>query len=139
MATRIVWFNSIKLIDRHAPEESRFITLRPHAPWFHSELRNLKLGKRRYKTAYRTSESADQSKLFRVIDDMFKAKPVPVLPGHTTVQELTEGFSRHFVDKIAKLRNNIASSPAQRSLKVTSSPSTIGISKSFRCCFFIKY
>ena len=102
-------------------------------PWFHSEIRKLKLAKRRYKRAYRTSGPADQSKLFRVIDGMFKVKPVPVLLGHTRVQELIERFSRHFVDKIAKLRS-IVSCPAQRSLKVTSSPSTIGISKSFRCC-----
>ena len=48
-------------------------------------------------------------------------------------EEVIERFSRHFEDKIAKLRS-IVSCPAQRSLKVTSSPSTIGISKSFRCC-----
>ena len=77
-----------KIIDRHAPEESRSITLRPHVPWFHSEIRKLKLGKRRYKRAYRTSGPTDQSKLFRVIDGMFKVKPVPVLLGHTRVQEL---------------------------------------------------
>ena len=122
-----------KIIHRHAPEESRSITLRPHVPWFHSEIRKLKLGKRRYKRAYRTSGPADQSKLFRVIDGMFKVKPVPVLLGHARVQEFIERFSRHFVDKIAKLWS-IVSCPAQRSLQVTSSPSTIGISKSFRCC-----
>ena len=28
-----------KIIERHVPEESRIITLRPNAPWFDSELR----------------------------------------------------------------------------------------------------
>ena len=28
-----------KIIERHAPEESRIITLHPHAPWVDSELR----------------------------------------------------------------------------------------------------
>ena len=36
-----------KIIERHAPEESRIITLRPHAPWFDSELRKLKREERR--------------------------------------------------------------------------------------------
>ena len=44
-----------KIIERHAPEEFRIITLRPHAPWFDSELRKLKREKRRYKRANKTS------------------------------------------------------------------------------------
>lgn len=44
-----------KMIKRHAPEESRIITLRPHAPWFDSEHRKLKREERRYERAYQTS------------------------------------------------------------------------------------
>ena len=39
-------------------------------------------------------------------------------------KNLLKCFSGHFVDKIRKLRNNIANCPAQGSLTVTSSPST---------------
>ena len=53
---------------------------------------------------------------------------------HTAVQELTERFSRHFVHKLAKLRNNIASCPAQRSLTASgSTPSTKLLNTSLKC------
>ena len=44
-----------KMIKRRAAEESRIITLRPHAPWFDSEHRKLKREERRYERAYQTS------------------------------------------------------------------------------------
>ena len=127
-----------QLLDKHAPEMSRSITLRPHAPWYSAKLRDSKREKRRYERAYRSSglevhrqiyrdqclkystlldesktqyyrykiESVDQRQLFRLIDGTFKVNPVPILPSHTSVQDLTERFSAHFVNKIANLRQS---------------------------------
>jgi hypothetical protein len=42
-------YNSVlrQVLDKHSPEVCGSITLRPHAPWFTSELRELKREKRR--------------------------------------------------------------------------------------------
>ena len=48
-------------------------------------------------------ESADQKQLFRLVDGMFKVKPVSSLPSHTSAHELTEKFSTYFIEKIVKL------------------------------------
>lgn len=128
-----------KALDKHAPLKSRFITLRPHAPWFTSELRNLKREKRRCERVYRASglevhrqiyreqcrqyiatidqlksqyykckiETADQCQLFRLIDGMFRVKPVASLPSYTSLQDLTERFGTFFVNRIADLRQKL--------------------------------
>ena len=43
------------VLDKHAPEVHRSITLRPHAPWYTADLRNAKREKRRCERAYRAS------------------------------------------------------------------------------------
>ena len=43
---------------------------------------------------------------------MFTVKPFPLLPSHTSVQELTERFSAHFTNKIANWRQNMVSCAA---------------------------
>ena len=48
-------------------------------------------------------ESADQRQLFRLVDGMFKVKPVSPLPSHTSAHEFTEKFSTYFIEKIVKL------------------------------------
>ena len=40
------------LIDKHAPERSRSITLRPNAPWYNDDLRLLKRQKRQSERRY---------------------------------------------------------------------------------------
>lgn len=47
--------------------------------------------------------------MFRLIDGMFKVKPVPPLPSYTSVFELTERFSTYFINKISDLRKNLSS------------------------------
>ena len=58
-----------------------------------------------------TIENADQKNLFRLIDGMFHVKPAPPLPSHDSVEELTEKFSSHFIDKISKLRQRLTQIP----------------------------
>ena len=114
-----------QLLDKHAPEMSRSITLRPHAPWYSAKLRDSKREKRRYERAYRSSglevhrqiyrdqcrkystlldgsktqyyrykiESVDQRQLFRLIDRMFKVKPIPILPSHTQYKMSPKGLA----------------------------------------------
>ena len=133
-----------QLLDKHAPEESRSITLRTHAPWFNAALRDSKREKRRCERASRASglevhrqiyrdecrkytalldqgktqyykskiENADHGQLFRLTDGMFRVKLVPPLPSHSSVQDLTERFSAHFIDKIANLRRDLINCPA---------------------------
>ena len=43
------------LLDKHAPEVPRSITLRPHSPWYSAALRDVKREKRRCERAYRAS------------------------------------------------------------------------------------
>ena len=52
-------------------------------------------------------EEADQKDLFRLIDGMFHVKPVPPLPSHDSLEQLTEKFSCYFLDKIESLRHGI--------------------------------
>ena len=55
------------------------------------------------KTQYCKSkiESADRGcQPFGLVDGMFRVKPVPLLPSHSSAQDLTERFSAHFIDKI---------------------------------------
>ena len=44
-----------KVIDKHAPELCHAITLRPHAPWYTAELRDLKREKRCWERVYQSS------------------------------------------------------------------------------------
>ena len=57
-------------------------------------------------------ETADQRKLFHMIDGMFTVKPFPLFPSHISVQELTERFGAHFTNKIFNLRQNMVSCTA---------------------------
>ena len=45
-------------------------------------------------------ESADGCQPFGLVDGMFRVKPVPLLPSHSSAQDLTERFSAHLIDKI---------------------------------------
>ena len=48
-------------------------------------------------------ESADRCQPFwpfGLVDGMFRCKPVPLLPSHSSAQDLTERFSAPFIDKI---------------------------------------
>ena len=60
-------YNSVlqETLDKHAPGESRSITLRPHAPWFTDELRELKREKRRCERAYRKSGLVVHEQIYR--------------------------------------------------------------------------
>lgn len=43
------------LLDKHAPEVSRSITLRPHSPWYSAALRDFKREKHLCERAFRAS------------------------------------------------------------------------------------
>ena len=45
-------------------------------------------------------ESADRCQPFGLVDGMFRVKSVPLLPSHSSAQDLTERFSAHVIDKI---------------------------------------
>ena len=57
-------------------------------------------------------ESADQCELFGLVDGTLRVKPVPLLPSHSSAQDLTERFGAHFIDKIANLRRDLLNCPA---------------------------
>ena len=54
-----------QLLDKHAPEVSRSVTLRPHAPWFSAALSDSKREKRRCERAYRTSGLEVHRQIYR--------------------------------------------------------------------------
>lgn len=131
-----------ELLNTHAPEMSRSVTLRPNAPWYNDFLRNLKRQKRQHERKYRITglevhrqmyrnkcqeyttalnsakadyystliKDADQSKLFSVIDNLFKVKPVPPLPSYESLHSLAEDFNNFFVTKTQVLRDNLQKS-----------------------------
>jgi nicotinamide riboside kinase len=60
-------YNSIlqEVINRHAPEVSRSIFLRPNAPWFNDSLRALKREKRKCEHKYLTTGLEIHRQIFR--------------------------------------------------------------------------
>ena len=54
-----------QLLDKHAPEMSRSITLRPHASWYSAKLRDSKREKRRNERAYRSSGLEVHRQIYR--------------------------------------------------------------------------
>ncbi|KAK2568581.1 hypothetical protein P5673_006515, partial [Acropora cervicornis] len=53
------------LLDKHAPQRLRFITLRPHAPWFNDELRSAKQAERRFERKWKTSGLEIDKQIFK--------------------------------------------------------------------------
>ena len=53
------------VLDMHAPARPRFVTLRPHAPWFDDSLREAKAKKRSYERKYRSSGLEIDKQIFR--------------------------------------------------------------------------
>ena len=53
-----------ELLDRHAPMKSRLITLRPNAPWYTDDLREIKVKRRQLKRAWIASGHAIDKQLF---------------------------------------------------------------------------
>ena len=53
-----------KVLDKHAPELCRAITLGPHAPWYTAELRDLKREKRRWERVYRSSGLEEHRQIY---------------------------------------------------------------------------
>ena len=52
-------------LDKHAPQRLRFITLRPHAPWFDDELRSARQAKRRFERKWKTSGLEIDKQIFK--------------------------------------------------------------------------
>ena len=55
------------LLNKHAPLRSREIILRPHAPWFSDELRDLKREKRRLEGKYVNTNLTGHKEIYRMI------------------------------------------------------------------------
>ena len=53
------------LLDRFAPKRERFVTLRPHAPWFNESLRSAKVVKRRLERKWRSSRLEVDRQVYR--------------------------------------------------------------------------
>lgn len=58
-------------LDMHAPKRPRFVTVRPHAPWFDDSLREAKAKKRRYERKYRSSGLEIDKQIFRDYCDSY--------------------------------------------------------------------
>ncbi|XP_048586160.1 uncharacterized protein LOC125568284 [Nematostella vectensis] len=54
---------------------------------------------------------SNQTQLFRLIDGLFRVKPVPLLPSYESPQALAEDFILFFTTKIQHLKDNLRSSP----------------------------
>lgn len=54
-----------ELIDKHAPERSRSITLRPNAPWFNDDLRALKRQRRKFERKYLSTRLEVHRQMYR--------------------------------------------------------------------------
>ena len=99
------------LIDKHAPECSRSITLRPNAPWFNDNLRAMKSQRRKLERKYLLTRLevhrqmyTDNNQLFSMVDGLFKVKRLPPLPSHVSSRSLAEDFGEFFHSKIEKIR-----------------------------------
>ena len=67
LSHQVDYYNSSlwSLLDKHAPQRLRFITLRPHAPWFNDELRSAKQAKRRCERKWKTSGLEIDKQIFK--------------------------------------------------------------------------
>ena len=44
------------IVDKRAPEQVKVVTLRPHAPWYNDQIRNMKREQRCCERKYKTNE-----------------------------------------------------------------------------------
>ena len=51
--------------DLHAPVTNRFVTLRPHAPWYDEEVRDAKHERRKLERTWRRSKQPDDHEAYR--------------------------------------------------------------------------
>ena len=61
-----------KILDRHAPERTQRIILRPHAPWYSDDLRKAKQEKRRCERIYVKSGLTVHKEIFNAECDKYK-------------------------------------------------------------------
>ena len=54
-----------ELLDEHAPQRTRYVTLRPHAPWFDNVIRKGKLTKRRLERKWRSTRLEVDRQIYR--------------------------------------------------------------------------
>ena len=62
----VLWYNYElrNLIEKHSPLQQKVITLRPHAPWYTSELRQAKHEKRRLERTWRRTKLAVHHQMY---------------------------------------------------------------------------
>ena len=143
--------NLANILDMHAPQRPRFMTIRPHAPWFVDSLRQAKVLKRKYERKYRSSgleidkqifldhcakynsslteaKTTYHRKRFEDCDQrtLFRevnsmAKGKSRNPLPTSLDNPADQFSAYFNGKIQKLCNNL-SGMSVPALKVEISP-----------------
>ena len=89
------------IIDNHAPQKSRIVTVRADKPWYTAELSQEKRLRRKCERKYK------QSKL--TVDKIYCGqKAIP--PSHDCAQSLANTFVNYFNEKIELIRNNLETS-----------------------------
>ena len=132
-----------EIFNKHAPEKSKVVTIRPHAPWYNDAIGKAKRERRKAERQWRKSKLSihrqnfvekkqivnklvdqakkdyysgrisdcanDQKQLFKIVNSLFhKSKETP-LPSHESPEELADRFANFFVEKINKIRQQLAS------------------------------
>ncbi|XP_048587372.1 uncharacterized protein LOC125570182 [Nematostella vectensis] len=111
------WYDdSLRLLKRQKRKaERRYVSsrLEIHRQMYEEKCRAysiaLNVAKRNF---YKDQISgSNQTQLFRLIDGLFRVKPVPLLPSYESPQALAEDFISFFTTKIQHLKDNLRSSP----------------------------
>ena len=89
------------LLDKHAPERTHAVTLRPHSPWFNDSLRKLKTEKRRLERQWMKSGLEIHKQLF--------------------IKHMTEYYAVVKATKTEYYKNKIADADQNRLFKVIDS------------------
>ena len=118
-----------KIFDDLVPMKSRWITHRPHAPWYNDDLRLAKRIKRRAERMFRKCGLEVHKEIFeeacnkyqkqlefykssfykskiRMVDKLFQPGS-SALPSHTSLEVLVEDFNDFFIGKIQSIRDEI--------------------------------
>ena len=110
------WYNDeidiAKKKRRHAERTWRKTQLTVHREIFLNEKQNVNnlitSSKQKYYNKL-ISESSNQKNLFKIVDKLSHKKTYPVLPDHTSSEELANRFGEFFNEKIVKIRSKLTS------------------------------
>ena len=112
-----------KLLDKHAPKQTKIVQVRPPSPWMSNDKivakRHRRYLERRtlsptdrsrytkqpdYYTHFITINSKNPRQMWKSVNTILHRQKLKALPEHSSLDTLCSSFSKYFTDKIARIR-----------------------------------